>query len=430
MTATARSHARRRVAEPTTPATLRGPQRERHEPDYLLLFAVVALAALGILMVYSSSGVTSLINENDPLAVVGPQALWGVIGLVVMAIMMRLDFRWLRLVSVPALLVALALLAIVLLPPIGPLRPIDVGGSTRWLQFGPLPAMHPAEFAKLALVIYLAHWLARNERKVGSFVHGMLPFLLIVGPLLALVLKEPDLGTTGVLTLTAFTMFFVAGASVWQLLAIVPVGAGALWVVMTFIGYPIDRIRAFLDPWSDPLGAGYHTIQGLLSLGVGGLLGTGLGGNNLPNVPVLPNATNDFVFALVGQELGFFAAVGVVLLYLLLAWRGLRIAMRTPDKFGRLLATGITAWLTIQAFINIAVVVVLLPVTGITLPFVSAGGSSLAVSFAAVGILLSISRETLPRGTWSNADSDSRRGYGRSRLPRAGRRPFTARSGA
>jgi cell division protein FtsW len=430
MTALARSHARRRVAQPATPATLRGPQRERHEPDYLLLFAIVTLAALGILMVYSSSGVTSLINTNDPFAVVGPQAVWGAIGLVVMVVMMRLDFRWLRLVSVPSLIIAIGLLIVVLLPPIGPLRPIEVGGSARWLQFGPLPAMHPAEFAKLALVIYLAHWLARNERKVGSFVHGMLPFLLIVGPLLALVLKEPDLGTTGVLTLTAFTMFFVAGASVWQLVAIVPVGAAGLWYAINSTSYQMDRIRSFLDPWADPLGSGYHAIQGLLSLGIGGLLGTGLGGNNLPNVPELPNATNDFVFALVGQELGFFAAVGVILLYLLLAWRGLRIALHTPDRFGRLLATGITAWLTFQAFINVAVVVVLLPVTGITLPFVSAGGSSLAVSFAAVGILLSISRETLPRGTWSNADSDSRRGYGRSRLPRAGRRPFAARSDA
>jgi cell division protein FtsW len=265
---------------------------------------------------------------------------------------------------------------------------------------------------------------------VASLLHGTLPFLLIVGPVLFLVFREPDLGTTGVLTLTAFTMFFVAGASLWQFAAMVPAGAAGLVVAILGTGYQLDRVRAFLDPWADPQGNGYHTVQGLLALGVGGTLGIGLGGNNSPSAPFLPNATNDFVFALIGQELGFFGAVAVIVLYLVLAWRGLRIALNTPDKFGRLLATGITAWLTFQAFINIAVVVVLLPVTGITLPFVSAGGSSLAISFAAVGILLSISRETLPRGTWNDADPDRRRRYGRSRLPRVGRRPLTGRSGA
>ncbi len=424
------AQATRRVAQPATPATLRGPQRERHEPDYVLLFAVMALAALGILMVYSSSGVASLIDQHDPFAVVGPQAMWGVLGATLMVVMTRIDFRYLRLVSIPAFAVALGLLVVVLLPAIGPLKPVVLNGSARWLQIGPLPYMHPGEFAKLALVVYLAHWLARNERNVGSFVHGMLPFLLIVGPLLALVLVEPDLGTSGVLALTAFTMFFVAGASVVQLAAIVPVGSAALWVVMTHFGYPLSRLQTLLDPWADPQGNGYHTVQGLLALGTGGVLGIGLGQSNQPGTVILPAANNDFVFALIGQELGFFGAVAVIGLYVLLAWRGLRIALNTPDKFGRLLATGITAWLTLQAFINIAVVVVLLPVTGITLPFVSLGGSSLAVSFVAVGILLSISRETLPRGNWNHADSDRRRWYRRARVSRAGRRALPARSGA
>ena len=261
-------------------------------------------------------------------------------------------------------------------------------------------------------------------------MHGTLPFLLILAPILLLVYREPDLGTTGVLALTGFTMFLVGGASLWQFGAMVPLGASAVLVAIATSAYQMARVRAFLDPWSDRLGDGYHTVQGLLALGVGGTLGIGLGGNNSPAAPFLPNSTNDFVFALIGQELGFFGAVAVIALYVILAWRGLRIALRSPDKFGRLLATGITAWLTFQAFINIAVVVDLLPVTGITLPFVSAGGSSLAISFAAVGILLSISRETLPGGAWNNADPDRRRGNGRSRLPRAGRRPLGARSGA
>jgi cell division protein FtsW len=416
-------------SQPPGPTALRGPQRDRHEPDYLLLVTVVALAAIGILMVYSSSGVTSLLTQDDPFAVVGPQAVWAILGVIAMVVMMRLDFRYLRLVAVPGLVLAFGLLIVVLLPPIGPLRPIEVSGSTRWLQLGPLPAMHPAEFAKLALVVYLALWLTRKETKVGSLLHGTIPFLFITAPLLVLVLLEPDLGTMGVLTLAAFMMFFVAGASLWQLAILTPAGAAAVAFVVTHSSYQMARVQAFLDPWSDPQGIGFHTVQGLLALGMGGISGIGLGESRQPGALHLPAATNDFVFALIGQELGFAGAVAVILLYVLFAYRGVRIALGAPDKFGRLLATGITAWLTLQAFINIAVVVVLLPVTGITLPFVSAGGSSLVVSFAAVGILLSISRETLPRGSY-DADPDRRRWYRRTRLSRPGRRSIPARAGA
>jgi cell division protein FtsW len=189
-------------------------------------------------------------------------------------------------------------------------------------------------------------------------------------------------------------------------------------------GYQMERIRSWLDPWSDQLGTGFHTIQGLLALGVGGLMGTGLGAS----VVSVPNAFNDFVFAEVGQEFGLLGAGIVVILFLALAYSGMRVALAAPDTFGALLAAGITAWLCIQAFINIGVVVALFPITGITLPFVSAGGSSLIISFAAVGILLSISRETVEKGTWNDdAIADRRRGDGRTHLPGAGRRPVSAR---
>jgi cell division protein FtsW len=188
------------------------------------------------------------------------------------------------------------------------------------------------------------------------------------------------------------------------------------------------RVQAFLDPWADPAGVGFHTVQGLLALGVGGLLGIGLGESRQPGALHLPAAQNDFVYAVVGQELGLAGGLAVIGLYLLFAYRGIRIALAAPDTFGALLAAGITAWLTLQAFINIGVVVVLLPITGITLPFVSAGGSSLLVSFAAVGILLSISRETQPRGTWNDADPDRGRRDGRPRLPRPGRRRLAPRA--
>lgn len=396
----------------------------------MLLLSIAALASLGLLMVYSSSGVESTIRENDPFAVVGPQALWAFLGALVMVVFMRLDYRYLRLISIPAFLAALVLLVLVLLPAIGPIRPIEASGSARWLAIGPLPAMHPAEFAKLALVIYLAHWLARKGTQAGSLLQGLVPFLLIAGPILGLVILEPDLGTTGVLTLTAFTMFFIAGGSILQLAALVPLGVAAVAWVVSSSTYQLARVQAFVDPWADPQGIGFHTVQGLLAMGMGGVLGIGLGESRRPGALHLPAAENDFVFALVAQELGFLGGIAVIAFYLLFAYRGIRIALGAPDTFGALLATGITAWLTLQAFINIAVVVVLLPITGITLPFVSAGGSSLLVSFAAVGILLSISRETLPRGTWNDADPDRRRWYGRPRLSRAGRRSVPARSGA
>jgi cell division protein FtsW len=405
------------VAPPRAP-TVRGPQRERHEPDYLTLITVSALVAIGLLMIYSSSGFdVAIASGGDPFAAVAPQILWAVLGMVVLFVMMRIDYRYLRLVSVPGYAIALGLLVIVLLDPFGPFRPVQVGGSARWLQIGPLPAMHPAEMAKLGMVIYLAHWLARRGASIGSLWQGTVPFLVIVGPCIALVALEPDLGTTGVLTLTAFTMAFLAGASIWQLLLLIPPGIGAVAIYIAQQEYQMARLQTFLDPWADRMDAGFQTVQGLLALAMGGLFGSGLGQSQHPGGLSVPNRENDFIFAVIGQELGFVGATAVVALYLFLAYRGIRIALGAPDTFGALLAAGITVWLTFQALINIAVVVALVPLTGITLPFVSDGGSSLVVSFAAVGILLSISRETQTRGTWNHADPDRGRRYGRPHLP-------------
>ena len=399
-------------------------QRERHQPDYLILVAVVALTAIGILMVFSSSAMRGYLVEEDAFATVGPQIQWAVLGIVAMLLMMRVDYRYLRLVSVPFFLIAIALLILVLLPAMGPMHPISVGGSARWLQIGPLPAVHPAEVAKLALVIYLAHLFARRGTKVGGLWTGTVPFLIVLAPVAFLVFREPDLGTTMVLTLTAFTMFFLAGAN----LAHLGVMVGAAFMAMITLGlrgYQMERIRTWLNPWLDPLGDGYHTVQGLLALGAGGLVGRGLG----QSLVSVPNAFNDFIFAEVGQEFGLLGAVIVIALFGALAYSGVRVALAAPDTFGALLAAGITGWLCIQAFINIAVVVTLIPITGITLPFLSAGGSSLIICFAAVGILLSISRETIEKGTWNqDATADRGRRDGRAYLPGARRRPVAARS--
>ena len=395
-------------------------RRERHQADYVILVVVVALTAIGILMVYSSSALRGYLSQDaDTFATVGPQIQWALLGIAAMLIMMRIDYRYLRLASVGFYIVAVVLLVLVFVPQLN----IVVGGSARWLKLGPLPAIHPAEIAKLALVIYLAHWFAKRGTRIHGFWSGTVPFLIIVAPIAALVFKEPDLGTTMVIGLTAITMFFVAGANLVHL-AVMAGGALLTMIVVGLRGYQMDRIRVWQNPWLDRLGEGFHTVQGLLALGIGGLFGTGLGESRV----FVPNAFNDFIFAEVGQEFGMIGALVVITLFLLLAYSGVRVALGAPDTFGALLAAGITAWLCLQAFINIGVVVALLPITGITLPFISAGGSSLIISFAAVGILLSISRETVEKGTWNdNATADRSRRNGRTHLPGTRRRALAQR---
>ena len=395
-------------------------QRERHQPDYLIMVVVMAMTAVGILMVFSSSAMRGYLSADDPFATVGPQIQWAVLGIGAMLVMTRVDYRYLRLVSVPFIAISVLLLILVFVPELNRV----VGGSARWLKLGPLPAIHPAEITKLAMVIYLAHWFARRGTRVGSFWGGTIPFLVILAPIAFLVFREPDLGTTTVIALTGFTMWFVAGANVLHFGALLG-GAGLAAITLGLRGYQMDRIRTWLDPWSDRLGDGFHTVQGLLALGAGGLAGRGLG----QSLVTVPNAFNDFIFAEIGQEFGLIGSVGVIALFALLAYSGARVALAAPDTFGALLAAGITGWLCIQAFINIAVVVTLVPITGITLPFLSAGGSSLIVSFAAVGILLSISRETIEKGTWNDdASADRGRRDRRAHLPGAGRRPVAARA--
>jgi cell division protein FtsW len=413
------------LARPATKpkTTLR---RERHQADLSILVAVVALAAIGILMVYSSSAMKAYLQSDDTFSIVGPQIQWAGLGIVTMVLMMRVDYRYLRLASIPMFVVGLGLLVLVLLPPMGPLHPKIVGGSARWLQIGPLPAIHPAEFAKLALIVYLAHWMAKRGTSIRQFWGGTVAFLVLVIPVVALVFKEPDLGTTAVIGLTALTMFFAAGANLTHLAAMGFFALSAV-VLVGLRGYQMERIQAWLDPWNDPLGKGFHTIQGLLALALGGLFGAGLGESRLAGGLFLPNASNDFIFAIIGEEFGLLGACLVVGLFLVLGYAGIRTALRAPDTFGALLAAGITAWLCLQAFINIGVVVALVPVTGITLPFISAGGSSLIISFAAVGILLSISRETVERGSWNDAPADRGRGHGRTHLPGTRRRAIAPR---
>jgi cell division protein FtsW len=400
-------------------------KRDAHEPDYIILVAVVALAAIGILMVYSASAIPSYARSQNTFQLVAPQVLAGVLGLVAMVILMRVDYRYLRVVSVPLAALALILLLIVILPLPGPLKGLSISnnGSSRWLYLGPfLPDIHPAEVAKLGLVVYLSHWLATRGKSIRSFWHGTVPFAVIVLPFLVLVVREPDLGTAAVIVLTVFALYFVAGANLLHILVagVAGVGGGAA-VVLAMGSYPLQRIQTLLDPWADPQGSGYQTVKGLEALSAGGFFGTGLGNDRI----FVPSDANDFIFSVIAQELGLVGGAVVIALFIAFAYAGIRTALRAPDTFGGLVAAGITAWICFQALINIGVVVAVVPVTGITLPFVSAGGSSLTVSLAAVGILLSISRETVERG-WVSASADSGRGYGGTYIPGSRRRPIAA----
>jgi len=409
-----------RVATPeTNGGQVKGPVRERHEADTGVIIASVILAAVGVAMAYSA-GAADIARGILPNTL-APELFWVSLGVVVMLVAGRIDYRFLRLVSVPAFLVSVGLLVVVLGPSLGILHPVGVRDSARWLSFAGIIQFHPAEIAKLATVIYLAHWLTRRGSTIGGLRSGTIPFLLIAGSVIGLIALEPDLGTTGVVTLTAFTMFFVAGGSIWQLLLMVPAGVIALAMYIQTSSYQHDRWLTFLNPWADPEGKGYQTVQGLLALGLGGVTGQGIGSSRGPGSLALPAAENDFVFAMVGQELGTWGGALVIALFAFIAWRGIRIAHRAPDTFGALLALGVSVCIVFQAFINIGVVLQLVPLTGITLPFVSSGNSSLLVSFAAIGILLSVSRETRQTGDDDDARPGRRRWHRRPHLPRLGR---------
>jgi cell division protein FtsW len=397
------------------------PRPPVHEPDYVLLVAALALSAIGMLMIFSSQGVSDGIAGNlfDALT---EQLGWGLLGGLALIVVMRIDYRYWRSFAIVGMIAAFVLLVLILGPSIPPLLdPIRDNGATRWMRIGGLPQFQPTEVAKLALVLFLAHWLSKRGARVGSFRAGTVPFILLLGALAGLVLLEPDLGTTGVLALSALAMFFVAGGSRLQLAAMVPLGlAGVSFVVMNS-SYMRTRIELWANPFQDRADAGYQSSQALYSLAWGGITGRGLGITQQDGGLHVPAAQNDFIFAVIGQEFGLIGGLIVVGLFLLLAWRGVRVAMNAPDTFGQLLALGITSWLTFQALINIGVVVNLFPMTGMPLPFLSKGGTSLVVALIAVGMLLSISRESDSRGSSLHEDAHRGRGHRRPHLSRSGR---------
>jgi cell division protein FtsW len=402
-----------------------GVRRERHNVSYPLLVAVLALVAIGVVMVYSASSVRSYLASSDPAALGLQQAVWAVLGLGALLLTSRIDFRLLRYLAIPLYLGTFVLLIAVLVPGIG----TESFGSRRWILIPGLGTFQPAEAAKLAICIYLAHWLDRNGRKAHSFWNGFVPFGLLVAPGFLLIALEPDLGTAGVYALTALAIFFMAGANVMYLGAIGSAVVGAAVLMISSTPYQMQRVQTFLDPFRDPLDKGYNTIQGLFALAMGGLMGQGLGASKLKYL-YLPAPSTDFIFAIIGEEWGIIGTLTVLALFVLVAYHGYRIAVHAPDTFSGLLAAGLTTWLVAQACINMMVVTALMPVTGIPLPFISYGGSALTINLVAVGILLSISRETSQTGSLLDALSGIGRRDRRARVPRAGRRAGAARRAA
>ncbi|MNZ49270.1 Lipid II flippase FtsW [compost metagenome] len=360
--------------------------KSRLAPDYWLLASVLGLLAIGIVMVYSAGSVLAFHDYGDSFYFVKRQILFAVLGLISMFFTMNLDYRILKKYAKIGLILCFALLVIVLIPGIGVVR----GGARSWLGISSF-GIQPSEFMKLGMILFLSFWLSKEDYRIHLFTRGLLPPLGVIGLAFGLTMLQPDLGTGTVMLGASLLIVFTAGARIRHLAGLAAVGAFGFVGLILAAPYRLKRITAFLDPWSDPLGAGYQIIQSLYAIGPGGLAGLGLGMSR-QKYSYVPEPQTDFIFSILAEETGFIGGLLVLILFLILVWRGMRVAMTVDDMFGSLLAVGIVGMVGVQVVINIGVVIGLMPVTGITLPLISYGGSSLTLMLTALGILLNLSR--------------------------------------
>lgn len=358
--------------------------RRRQPPDYVLLLVAAAILTLGLVMVLSSSSITAGAQLHDPYFYFKRQLLWTALGSGCFYFCLRFPYRnWKRLSGWVLAATFLLLVAVLVVGH-------NVNGSRRWIGLGPA-SFQPSETAKLTMVVFVSAWLSEcGVRRLRSFWRGAVPVLLIVGAAAALILKEPDLGTAAALFGTSVVLLYVAGVPPIQFAAVFASTVPLLFAAIFSSSYRRTRFLAFLHPTAHAQGSGYHILQSLYALGSGGLFGVGLG-QSRQKYFYLPEEHTDFIFAVLGEELGLIGGLLVLCLFGLLIWRGYRIAAAAPDLFGTLLATGITTMLAVQAIVNIGVVTGLLPITGIPLPMVSFGGSSLIFTLAGLGMLANIS---------------------------------------
>jgi cell division protein FtsW len=353
--------------------------------DKLLFTATLVLVCTGVVMVYSASAVWAMERADDQYVFLFKQLTWAVIGLSLLPVIMRIDYRTYRepIVIWTALAIVGLLLVAVLFG-----RPVK--GATRWLNIWGL-GIQPSELAKIAVVIFVAALLERRMDRVNEPSHALLPIALVVGGAVGLILLQPDLGTALAILAIAGVMIFAAGISYQYLLGLGLAALPALYFLIMRSEYRRRRIFAFLDPWADPLNDGFQIIQSFIAVGTGGIFGRGLM-DGVQKLFYLPEPHNDFIYSVIGEELGLVGATIVLICFCIITWRGLRASSRAPDRFGAFLALGLTMMVSFQAFFNISVVLGLLPTKGIPLPFVSYGGSSLLVNMIGVGVLLNVSQ--------------------------------------
>ncbi len=353
--------------------------------DLVLLFVTLMLVSIGIVMVYSTSAILANERFGDPYYFLKRQALFAGIGILLMSLFIFFPYEGFKRLAYPIFLVSILLLMVVLIPGIG----YRAGGSMRWIRVGGF-SFQPSECAKLGLVIFLAYLLTKKEEKIRSFFFGFLPVVLFSGILIGLILKEPDFGTALFLIILVFILLFISGARVIYLVSAFLIAIPLVYTFLMSAEYRYKRLMGFIRPWEDPKGSSFQIIQSFLSFGSGGLFGQGLG-EGRQKLFFLPAPHTDFIFSIIGEELGLIGAMVVVLLFFILAFRGIQIALSLQERFACYLALGVTLMISLQAVINMGVVLGLLPTKGLTLPFISYGGTSLVVNLMGMGILLHLS---------------------------------------
>ncbi|MFC1613024.1 putative lipid II flippase FtsW [Patescibacteria group bacterium] len=360
-----------------------------HAPDYTFIYTSIGIILFGLIML-SSAGVALAYKEyNDSYYFLKHQIVFGLIpGIFLFYLMARIDYKNWKKISFPLLIFSIALLILVFIPGLG----IKGGSAKSWIKILGV-SFQPAEFVKLTFLIYLARWLEKKETIVKDFTYGLLPFLILLGSIMFLIIMQPDMGTMLIIILMSFTVFFVAGADIGHLFFVGLAGILLMFFLMQLKPYRMERFTTFLHPEADPQGIGYHINQSLLAIGSGGILGRGFG-QSRQKFLYLPEPVGDSIFAIIAEEMGFIICIVVIFAFLYLMMRGLNIAKNAPDNFGKFLVIGIIAWFIIQALLNIGGMMSLLPMTGVPLPLISYGGSSLLTCMAGLGIIVNISMQT------------------------------------
>jgi cell division protein FtsW len=390
----------------------------QRELDYPLVVAIVALVLIGLMMVFSASFSIATREFDNPAYFFIRQVVWLALGIVILILLARVEYRQWRRHSIT--LMGLTLLMLIVVFFLGATR----WGAQRTLWQG---SIQPSEFAKLIIIIYVADWVSSKGERIKQVTYGLIPFAILIGVVAALIVSQPDISTAVIIVLTALVMFFIAGADVLQLIIGFVFGSAAFALLISRSPHAWDRVVAYLTALQDPYtGSSYQVREALAALGLGGLTGQGLGMGS-QKVQALPLPHTDTIFAVLGEELGLMGTMLVVGLFAVLAYRGFKIALEAPDSFGAVLAAGVTFALLFQALINIAVVTATLPFTGIPLPFISYGGSSMVVSMASIGILIGVSRGKKEREPRRRAHYHLGGRDRRARVPRAGYRQGTSR---